>query len=160
MRDDPWVPARQQPLNFDPKDLTELLGQGRRRCCYPHPQQSDIVIKVNRNRSGIEANLREWWFWHQLEPHQQPLFNPCWYIWQRGRFLAQPRLQSLNEQAAQIIDRLTAEMPEPLKSLTVKQHIWGWDPQRQTVRIFDYEHIAPRALDPDWIPTQLSLPRA
>jgi hypothetical protein len=74
--------------------------------------------------------------------------------------LAQPRLQPLNEEAVKLIDRLQGEMPDQLRSLTEKQHKWGWDPQRRTVRIFDYEHIPPGALDPNWIPTQLSLPRA
>jgi len=90
---------------FDRSQLTEILGQGLRRKGYVHPTQPDIVVKQALNNFGREANLKEWWLWHALDFSVRPLFNPCWRHWNRGEFLAQPRLEPLNDETVAMLKK-------------------------------------------------------
>jgi hypothetical protein len=142
---------------FDRSQLTEILGQGLRRKGYVHPTQHDIVVKQALNNFGREANLKEWWLWHALDFSVRPLFNPCWRHWNRGEFLAQPRLEPLDDETGSYVEEILSSIPDSDSQLRHKLrrlHLWGWDPILRTPRVFDYEHLAIEDFV-EWVPTRI-----
>lgn len=150
-------PKKQAVEICDRSQLTEILGQGKRRRGYVHPTQSDIVIKQALNNFGRAANLKEWWLWHTLDLSVRPLFNPCWQNWNRGEFLAQPRLEPLDHDTGGYVEAILADIPhsdEQLRHKLRRLHIWGWDPVLRIPRVFDYEHVDKEDFV-EWVPSRI-----
>ena len=150
-------PLRQAVEQFDRSQLTETLGQGLRRRGYVHPTQPMIVIKQALNNHGRESNLKEWWLWHALDFSVRPLFNPCWGHWNRGEFLAQPRLDALDNETEAYVKAILTGIPDSDSQLRHKLrrlHLWGWDRMLRTPRVFDYEHLAIEDFV-EWVPTRI-----
>ena len=120
-----------------------------------------VEAKVEKKREEIrlkrEANLKEWWLWHTMDFSVRPLFNPCWQHWNRGEFLAQPRLESLDHETEGYVEEILAGIPHSDSQLQRKLrrlHLWGWDPILRTPRVFDYEHLAIEDFV-EWVPTRI-----
>ena len=142
---------------FDRSKLTEILGQGKRRTGYVHPTQSDIVVKQALTNLGRAANLKEWWLWHTMDFSVRPLFNPCWQHWNRGEFLAQPRLESLDHETEGYVEEILAGIPysdSQLQRKLRRLHLWGWDAVLRIPRVFDYEHLDKEDFV-EWIPSRI-----
>jgi len=143
------VPIR-SPQSFCPTQLIQPIGEGRRRKTYLHPSDPRSVIKVAKGGSGLDANVREWYIWFGAARNIKPLLAPCLLMWDRGRYLAQPRLADLDKNAQQQVRRIIDSAPIELQPKISKMHIWGWDQQELRPRIFDYEHLTLQDLDLDW----------
>jgi len=150
-------PMRRSVELFDRSQLTEILGQGKRRTGYVHPTQSDIVVKQALTNLGRAANLKEWRLWYALDRSVRPLFNPCWKNWNSGEFLAQPRLELLDHETGGYVEEIVSSIPSDsqLRRKLRRLHLWGWDPMMRIPRVFDYEHIDLEDFV-EWVPSRIT----
>jgi hypothetical protein len=66
------------------KDYGKLLGCGRHRVVFAHPDDPTVAIKIAHRHTGPEANRLEWEIWQHAPRLMRRWLAPCLWISEDG----------------------------------------------------------------------------